>query len=168
MKRIKQFAYGSPFVGNLSRDGVYPRGTPRKSAPDPCRIWTQSQERLAIRGDASGISYAETLRAEACEQAKLGWLAEPLPIDGAGNVATYEKGAANIAFRFGSGPDDKFRACDDMRINTTNFRGAVVAPIKFPTSGHLSKLRLNIRVSDRKWDCFNADHQAAYSTNSRR
>ena len=36
---IKQFTYGSPLVGNLSQDGVYPRGTSLNSAPDPSEIW---------------------------------------------------------------------------------------------------------------------------------
>ena len=46
---IKQFAYGIPLVGNLSQGGVYPRDTPRTSAPDPCLIWAQSHVRLALR-----------------------------------------------------------------------------------------------------------------------
>ena len=57
------------------------------------------QERAARSGSASATS----LWNEACEQVANGWMGAPLPIESLGNVATYEKGKTNIAFRFRSG-----------------------------------------------------------------
>ena len=95
-------------------------------------------------------------------QVKLGWLGAPIPIDATGKVATFEKDRANIAFRFGVGQAGKLRACDDLKHNRVNLHCAAWNPIKLPTRGHISQMRLNIRTSERKWAFFKADHEAAY------
>ena len=86
----------------------------------------------------------------------------PLPIDTLGNVATYEKGKTNVAFRFGVAQGDKLRAFDDLRRNCVNLRRTVWTPIKLPTWGHISQMRLGIRGRRTKWAFVKADHEAAY------
>ena len=116
----EQFTYGFPLVGDLSQDGVYPRDTSLKPSPDPVHIWERSQERLSLRAKTSGAIHANELWNEAMGQIKLGWLDNPLRIDHAGNVATYEKGTTIVEFRFGADQADKLRAFDDLRRNTVN------------------------------------------------
>ena len=95
-------------------------------------------------------------------QVKLGWLGEPLPIDLKGDVATYDRGAANIAFRFGADQAAKLRAGDDIRQNAANLYCTVWTPIKLPKWGHISQMCPNVRTPERKWAFFKEDHQAAY------
>ena len=160
--RIEQFARGLPIAGKLSHDGVYIRGPSMSSAPDPLRIWEGPQERLALHAQASVILNDSPFRAKAKEQVKLCWLGGPLPINLRGNVAAYDTGATNIAFRFGVDQADKPRARADLRRSTFNLYCTVWPPINLPTWGHISQLCLNVMTSGRKWAFFKADRKAAY------
>ena len=159
---IRQFTYGFPLVGGLSQSGVYPRNDNLPPAPSVAGIWEGASKRFFERAAHSGATNATTLWAEACDQVKKGWLGAPLPADTLGNVSTYEKGRADIAFRFGATQGDKLRARDDLRHNCVNLRCTVWTPIKLPTWGHISQMCLNIRGFRKKWAFFKADHESAY------
>ena len=129
-----------PSGGGLSQSGVYHRNDDLSPAPSVAGIWEGASRRFCERTAHSGVANATTLWSEACEQVKKGWLGAPLPADTLGNVATYEKGRTNIAFRFGVTQGGKLRACDDLRRNCVNLRRTVWTPIKLPTWGHISQM----------------------------
>ena len=161
-KWIRQFTYGFPIVGNLSRFGVYPRGDTPTPAPSIKGIWGNASKRFVERASHSVWANAPTLWAEAFEQVKKGWLGAPLPIDTLGNVATYAEGEANIAFRFGVAQGDKLRACGDLRHNCVNLHCTVWTPIILPTWDHISQMCIRVRNLRCQWSFFKADHEAAY------
>ena len=161
-KWIRQFTYGFPIVGNLSQCGVYPRDDSLLPAPSTTGLWDNAQKRFLERSAHAGFANAEALWAEACEQVRMGWLGAPIPIDLSGNVATFEEGKTNIAFRFGVAQGDKLRACDDLRHNCVNLHCTVWTPIKLPTWDHISQMCLRVRRTKRRWAFFKADHEAAY------
>ena len=159
---MARFTFGSPLVGNLSQEGIYPRDPSLLPAPPIEGIRPSSRQRFMTRSRASGFLNAETLWNEAMGQVNKGWLAPPPPISADGSVATYENGPVNIAFRFGVNQTDKLRACDDLKHNEVNLFCAVWTPIKLPTWGHISQMRRNVRSTRRPWEFFKADHEAAY------
>ena len=147
-KWVRQFTYGSPLVEDLSQSGVYPRKEDPTPAPSVTGLWGNASARFQERSAHSGMANAAVLWEEACEQVKKRWLGAPLPIDTLGNVATYEKGKTNIAFRFGVAQGDKLRAFDDLRHNCVNLRCTVWIPNQAPDLGsHLSDVLEHERPS---------------------
>ena len=132
-------------------------------APPVDLIWAKSAERFKTGAMHSGHLHAKELWDEACEQVKLGWLGEPLPIDTSGNIFTYGKGSTNVAFRFGVDQADKLRAGDDLKHNHVNLYCSVWTPIKLHTWGHIAQMCLDVKDDLREWSFFKADSQAAYN-----
>ena len=162
MKWIRQFTYCSAIICNLPQCGVYPRGDSTTSAPSAAGIWENSPSRFLERPSKAGNDNADSLRGEAGEQVKCGCLSAPLPIDAIGNVATYEKGMAIIAFRLGVEQGDEIRAGDDTRLNFVNLHCAVRTPIKLPKWGHIAHMCLDIRNFRHTEAFLNSDREAAY------
>ena len=159
---MAQFAYGSPLVGDLSHDGVYPRDT--SLIPSHIEgIRPNSQSRFRLRTRTSGVPRADALFCEANKQVTLGWLSPPLPIDLGGSGSTFAKGSVNVAFRCGFDQADKLRACDDINHNEVNLYFCTIwTPVKLPTRDHNAQMCLGVRPDKKNSEFPNADYEAAY------
>ena len=159
---LQQFVFGFPIIGEMDQTGVYPRDDSKRPPPPLEGIWKDNQKRFMTRARASGFLNAQLLWDEAMSQVKKGWLADPLPVDPNGNVATYEKGSVVLAFRFGVDQLDKVRPCDDLKYSTTNQYCTVWTPIKLPTWDHIGQIAIDIQETNRPWSFIKTDHEAAY------
>ena len=108
--RICQFIHGFPIVGDLGRTGVFPRKETLCHAPGPSLIWAGNSTRFQTRARASGGLIARVLWGDAMGQVTKGWLGTPLPIDKAGNVATFWRGGTVISYRAGVGQKGEIAA----------------------------------------------------------
>ena len=159
---IRQFIFGFPIVGEIEQTGVFPRDDAKHPPPDLNGIWEGNMTRFTTRARASGVLNAQFLWDEAMTQVEKGWLAQPLPIDPLGNVATYSNNGAVIAFRFGVDQLDKIRSCDDLKYSTTNKYCTVWTPIKLPTWDHIGQMALEVKKTNKPWSFIKVDHEAAY------
>ena len=119
-----------PIVGDISQSGVYPRHPSAGAAPGPVGIRAGNDERLMPRARSTGALHAQTLWADAIDQVEKRRLGQPLKIDQVGNVATFERNSAVVAFMCAVDQMEKIRALDDLEFPTTNLYCPVWNPIK--------------------------------------
>ena len=151
---LRQFAWGFPTTGGLSRTGVYHRVLSITPAPDTPAIWSDTSARFSTRAAGSGWLNADTLWTEAIDQVRKGWLMGPLPIGEDGQCPAIGLGPINIAFRFGVEQSAKIRACDDLKYGATNESCAVMTPIKLPTWDHIAQMAAIARPTQCHWPFF--------------
>lgn len=82
-------------------------------------------------------------------------------MDQVGEVATFGRISAVVAFRFAVEQMGKIRARDDIKYPTENLYFSVWAPIKLPTWDHISQMARAVAGDNRQWVFSKADRGEA-------
>ena len=160
---IPQFIYGFDIIGEFPQKGVFPSSKKIPTPADPDTIWSDVEERFCSRAKSSGYAQGGHLWAEALDQVASGWLSEPQLSTPPGQFANEPASRINAAFRFPVLQLGKTRACDDLKYGSDNPCASDATPIKLPTWGHISQMRLGVSESAVPWSFFKADHGSAYN-----
>ena len=159
---IRQFAFGYPIAGELSRRFTYDRDRKYVDLLPRSALFESASARFKERAAKSGHATAHQLWGEAVQQVKKGWLCPPDLLDSAGKPRNSPSSRYNIAFRFGAKQDAELRACDDLKHSLANRCCWNKTPIKLVSWGHLAQLSSITTEQGDEWHLFKADHEDAY------